>query len=62
MKFPGKCVEIENNTLSEVTHTQKDKYGMYWLMLILAFKSMISKVQYLESQRLGIEEGMWFYL
>ena len=29
MKFEGKCMELKYIILSEVTQTQKDKYGMY---------------------------------
>ena len=32
MKFSGKCMELEKIILSEVTQTQKDKYGMYSLI------------------------------
>jgi hypothetical protein len=32
MKFSGKCMELEKIILSEVTQTQKDKYGMYTLI------------------------------
>ena len=28
LKFLGKCMELENIILSEVSQTQKDKYGM----------------------------------
>jgi hypothetical protein len=29
MNFVGKWMELENNTLNEVTQTQKDMHGMY---------------------------------
>ena len=29
MKFSGKWMELENNILSKVTQTQKDRHGMY---------------------------------
>ena len=32
LKFSGKCMELENIILSEVTQTQKDKYSMYSLI------------------------------
>jgi hypothetical protein len=32
MKFTGKWMELENITLSEVTQTQKNTYGMYLLI------------------------------
>ena len=32
MKFAGKWMELEKIILSEVTQTQKDKYGMYSLI------------------------------
>ncbi|KAL6038894.1 hypothetical protein STEG23_007722 [Scotinomys teguina] len=32
MKFVGKCMELENVILSEVTQTQKDKHGIYSLI------------------------------
>ena len=31
MKLAGKCMEIKSLILSEVTETQKDKYGIYSL-------------------------------
>jgi hypothetical protein len=31
LSFAGKCVELENNILSELTQNQKDMYGMYSL-------------------------------
>ena len=34
MNFAGKCMELENITLSEVTQTQKDLDGMYLLISI----------------------------
>ena len=32
LSFAGKWMELENIVLSEVTQTQKDKYGMYSLI------------------------------
>jgi hypothetical protein len=32
LSFAGKWVELENIILIEVTHTQKDMYGMYSLI------------------------------
>ena len=32
MSFVGKCMEVGNIILSEVTQTQKDMYGMYSLI------------------------------
>ena len=32
LKFAGKCMELENVILSEVTQTQKDKFHMYSLI------------------------------
>ena len=32
MNFAGKWVELENSTLSVVTQTQKNIYGMYALV------------------------------
>lgn len=33
MKFTGKCMELEKeHILSEVTQTQSDKHGMYFLV------------------------------
>jgi hypothetical protein len=32
MKFAGKWMELENITLSEVTQTQKNRYGIYSLI------------------------------
>ena len=32
LKFSGKWIELEKTILSEVTMTQKDKYGMYSLI------------------------------
>jgi hypothetical protein len=32
MKFEGKWMELENTILSEVTHTQKNKHGIYSLL------------------------------
>ena len=32
LKFAGKCMELENIILNEVTQTQKDKYHMYSLI------------------------------
>jgi len=32
MNFAGKCVEIENIILSEVTQSQENMYGMYSLI------------------------------
>jgi hypothetical protein len=29
MKYAGKCMELENIILSEVTQTQKDMHSMY---------------------------------
>ena len=34
MNFAGKCMELENIILSEVTQTQKDLDGMYLLISI----------------------------
>lgn len=31
-KFAGKWMEVGKNILSEVTQTQKDKYGLYSLI------------------------------
>lgn len=45
MKSTGKWMELEKNIiLSEVTQTQKDKYGMHSLMWMLAVKSLICKL------------------
>ena len=38
--------------LSEVTQTQKDKYVYIHLMWILAVKSILTKLQYIEPQSL----------
>ena len=32
LKFSGKLMDLEKPVLSEVTHTQKDKYSMYSLI------------------------------
>jgi hypothetical protein len=32
MNFGGKCIELENIILIEVTHLQKDMYGIYSLI------------------------------
>jgi hypothetical protein len=32
MKFTGKWMELENIILSEVTHSQRNKHGMYSLI------------------------------
>ena len=32
LKYAGKWAELEKNTLSEVTQTQKDKYHVYSLI------------------------------
>ena len=32
LKFAGKCTELEESILSEVTQTQKDKHGMHSLI------------------------------
>ena len=32
LSFACKWMEIENTILSEITHTQKDEYGMYSLI------------------------------
>jgi hypothetical protein len=32
MKFPGKWMELENIILNEITHTHKDRHGMYSLI------------------------------
>ena len=32
MNFTGKCMELENIILSEVTQTQKDMHGIYLLI------------------------------
>jgi hypothetical protein len=41
MKFTGKWMEVENIMLSEVTHSQKNIYGMYSLIKwILAKKNL----------------------
>jgi hypothetical protein len=32
MKCEGKRMELENSILSEVTQTQKNTHGMYWLI------------------------------
>jgi hypothetical protein len=32
LSFTGKCMELENITLSEVTQTQKDMHGIYSLI------------------------------
>ena len=32
MSFAGKCMELENIILSEVTQTEKDVHGMYSLI------------------------------
>jgi hypothetical protein len=32
MKFAGKCMELEKNTLNEVTEIQKHKHDMYSLI------------------------------
>ena len=32
LKFAGKWMELEENILSEVTQTQKDKHGVYSLI------------------------------
>jgi hypothetical protein len=32
LSFAGKCMELENITLSDVTQTQKDMHGMYSLI------------------------------
>ena len=32
LSFAGKCMEVENSILSEVTQTQKDMHGVYSLI------------------------------
>jgi hypothetical protein len=32
MSFEGKWIELENIIMNEVTHTQKDRHGMYPLV------------------------------
>jgi hypothetical protein len=32
MKFLGKCMELENNMLSEVIQSQKNTHGMHLLI------------------------------
>jgi hypothetical protein len=32
LSFAGKCIELENIILSQVTQTQKDMHGMYSLI------------------------------
>jgi hypothetical protein len=41
-------MELENIILSEISQTQKGKYGMYLLLWILGVKSMITKLQSIE--------------
>lgn len=53
MKFTGKWMELEI-ILSEVSQTQKDKYGIYSLtMWILAVKSVVIKLHSIEVLRLS---------
>ena len=39
----------------EVSQTQKDKYGMQSLIWTLTVKSMITKLQSIEPQKVGVE-------
>ena len=63
----GKDVEQEESSsivygsmnviLNEVTQNEKYKYGMYWLMWILAIKLKIANLQFIDPEKWGIKEG-----
>jgi hypothetical protein len=47
MKFAGKWMELENIILSEVTRSQRNKYGMYSLIMDISSKVRNTQVYWL---------------
>lgn len=54
MKFAVKFMKLEKIILSEVLSDQKEIFGMH---LFICYVLIITKLQFTESQRLGIEKG-----
>ena len=51
-------MELEETILSEVTQSQKDKHGMYWLIYrLLDIEQRITSLQSTTPEKLGSKEG-----
>ena len=57
MNFAGKWMELENFFWNEVTYTQKDRHGMYSLLLAIKYRLMM--LQLTDPKKLNNKESTW---
>jgi hypothetical protein len=62
MKFLGKCIELENIILSEVTQPQKNTWYALTYKWILAQKLQITKIQFTDHMKLKKKEDQIWVL